>query len=359
MRVHWRGEPVVEWCWMDGIAFSEPAFAQTIERALRTPFSLLFRRETPIDALERLEPGLAPSGFVFHVSRCGSTLVSRCSPRCRSISFSRSRFPSTTSCARTPRRPTRSAGCARSCRRSVAPRRGDERAYVLKLDAWSACSLGTVRRAFPDVPWVFLFREPVQVLASHFRQRGAHMVPGAIDPGLFGLDRESIARMPPEEYCARVLAAICRAALEHRDEQALFVDYDELPGALFDRILGAFGLECDPAERARMEEVTRLRREEPAPLLRARRRGEGAGGVARACARRPTAGCGRSTTSCSRAELHPPAADVRPARAAGRRRGAPGRRLGPALQHELLRGRLERRRAPLGRRRRPAALPRP
>jgi hypothetical protein len=136
------------------------------------------------------------------------------------------------------------------------PRRGDERAYVLKLDAWSACSLGTVRRAFPDVPWVFLFREPVQVLASHFRQRGAHMVPGAIDPELFGLDPEAVTRMPPEEYCARVLAAICRSALEHRDDRAHFVDYDELPGAVHDRILGAFGLECDPAERARMEELT-------------------------------------------------------------------------------------------------------
>ena len=40
--------------------------------------------------------------------------------------------------------------------------------------------------------------------------------------------------MPPEEYCARVLAAICRAALEHHDEQALFVDYGELPSAVFD-----------------------------------------------------------------------------------------------------------------------------
>jgi hypothetical protein len=62
--------------------------------------------------------------------------------------------------------------------------------------------------------------------------------------------------MPSEEYCARVLAAICRSALEHRNEQALFVDYRELPGALYDRILGAFGIECDAAERARMEELT-------------------------------------------------------------------------------------------------------
>ncbi len=119
--------------------------------------------------------------------------------------------------------------------------------------------------------------------------------------------------MPPEEYCARVLAAICRSALEHRDEQALFVDYRELPGA---------ARRPDPRRvRARVRRgracadggADRLRREEPArsssrPTARrrsARRRPR--------CARRPTAGCGRSTRSCSRAELHPAAAAVRPA----------------------------------------------
>jgi hypothetical protein len=147
------------------------------------------------------------------------------------------------------------------------PRRGGERSYVLKLDAWNACSLGLVRRAFPDVPWVFLHREPVQVLASHFRQRGAHMVPGALDPALFGLDRHAVAHMPPEEYCARVLASLYRSALQNRDEGALFVDYRDLPGALFDRILGAFGLVCEAETLARMRDVAGLDAKNPQLLF--------------------------------------------------------------------------------------------
>ena len=255
IRVHWRDGPVVEWCWMDALRFSEPTFIRTVERAYRTPFSLLFRRETPIGALAELEQGLEPSGFVFHVSRCGSTLVTQMlasSPRHLVVSEP---LP----VDHVLRADAPEEDKVRWLRWIVSalgrPRIGDERGYVLKFDAWSACSLGTVRRAFPDVPWVFLFREPVQVLASHFRQRGAHMVPGALDPGLFGLDRDSIGQMPPEEYCARVLAAICGSALEHRDERALFVDYRELPEAVFDQILGAFGLVCDEPELARMREV--------------------------------------------------------------------------------------------------------
>ena len=255
MRVHWRDEPVVEWCWTDGIAFSEPVFTQTIDRALQTPFSLLFRRETPIDDLE---PGPDPAGFVLHGSRCGSTLVSAmlaAVPRHLVLSE-----------APPVDQVLRAGGLEedriRWLRGIVAAlgrrRRGDEpgRLRTLSFDAWSApASLGTCALRFPDVPWVFVFRDPVQVLASHLRQRGAHMVPGAIDPEIFGLDSDSISRMPPEEYCARVLASICRAGVEHRDGQALFVDHDELPGAPAERILGAFGPSAT-RERARMEEVT-------------------------------------------------------------------------------------------------------
>jgi hypothetical protein len=263
IRVHERDQPVVEWCWLDGLGFDEPFFVQTVERAFRAPFSLLFRRETPIQALAELPPGLEPSGFVFHGSRCGSTLVSgmlAAAPRHLVLSepvpvdqILRSRVPE--------------AERVDWLRFMVAalgrPRRGDEHSYVLKLDAWNACSLGLFRRAFPDVPWVFLFRDPVEVLASHFRQRGAHMVPGALDPRLFGLELEEVARMTPEEYCARVLAAIYRSALGHRDEQALFVDYRELPAAVFDRIMGAFGLECSEPELARMREFALLDAKNP------------------------------------------------------------------------------------------------
>ena len=255
IRVHWRDEPVVEWCWMDGLAFSDPFFVQTVERAFTTPFSLLFRRETPLDALDEIEPGLDPSGFVFHVSRCGSTLVSGMLAAVPQHLVLSEPLPFD----HILRADASEDDKVRWLRSIVSAlgrrRRGDERAYVLKLDAWSTCDLGTVRRAFPEVPWVFLFRDPVEVLASHFRQRGAHMVPGALDPRLFGLDFDVIAQMPPEEYCARVLAAICRSALEHRDERALFVDYRELPSAVFDRILDTFGLECDDVERAEMAKV--------------------------------------------------------------------------------------------------------
>jgi hypothetical protein len=263
IRVHDREEPVVEWCWTDGIAFDEPFFVQTIERALKTPFSLLFRRQTLIDDLDEREPELLPDGFIFHVSRCGSTLISEMLSAVPEHLVISEPIP----VDNVLRLPAAEAVKVRRLRAIVSAlgrrRRGDERAYVLKLDAWSACHLSIVRKAFPEVPWVFVSREPIEVLASQFRGRGAHMVPGALDPGLFGLAADSLAQMPPEEYCARVLASICRAGLEHRDKRALFVDYRDLPEAVFDRILAHFGLACSEHERARMAEVARFDAKNP------------------------------------------------------------------------------------------------
>ena len=255
IRVHERPEPVVEWCWTDGAAFDDPSFVQSIENALKRPFSLLFRQETPIEVLDALAPGLRPSGFVLHGSRCGSTLVSRMLatlPGCLVVSEP----PPIDHVLRVRASDAERVRWLRGVVSALGRPRTELRAYVLKLDAWAACNLGTLRAAFPDVPWVFLFRDPLHVLVSQFRQRGAHMVPGALDPHLFGLEPDAVARMPPEEYCARVLAAIYRAALEHRDGASHFVDYAELPEAVTSRILGAFELECDDAARARMHEVT-------------------------------------------------------------------------------------------------------
>ena len=50
-------------------------------------------------------------------------------------------------------------------------------------------------------------------------------------------------QMPAQEYCARVLARVCEAALKHADDKrGLFVNYNQLPGAVTGSIAKHFGL---------------------------------------------------------------------------------------------------------------------
>lgn len=81
IRLYWNAStPVIDWCWVGTRRFTDLFFGHTIDACLRLPFSSLFRPQTPIDALRErhaMEPGLQPRGFIFHMSRCGSTLVSQ------------------------------------------------------------------------------------------------------------------------------------------------------------------------------------------------------------------------------------------------------------------------------------------
>jgi hypothetical protein len=46
---------------------------------------------------------------------------------------------------------------------------GDEANYFIKLDSWHTLALPLFRRVVPDVPWIFLYRDPVEVLVSQLR----------------------------------------------------------------------------------------------------------------------------------------------------------------------------------------------
>jgi hypothetical protein len=244
--VSWRdGIPWIDWCLAGRERFLEPFFDQTVSRLVSRPFNRVFRRQTDVDVLQDWadrRPGLPPDGFIFHMSRCGSTLVAQMlAARTDSIVLSEAapfdamlRPPATI-----PQQQH-----IRWLRALVSamgqPRIGTERHFFIKLDCWHILDLSLIRRAFPSVPWMFLYREPRQVMASHLRQRGVQTVPALVDPLLFGIEPDAALTMPGAEYCARVLGRLCAAAAGAPGGG--LVNYRQLPDAVFETILPWFGL---------------------------------------------------------------------------------------------------------------------
>jgi hypothetical protein len=145
----------------------------------------------------------------------------------------------------------RSGAMAFAQARTARPRR-----FFLKLDAWHALTLPLFRRAFPRTPWVFLYRNPLEVMASQMRARGPELAPGLFAPAMLGFDPSCAA--DEDDYAALVLARICEAAAGAVDDGGLLVDYAQLPDAVFDRILPHFGVDPEPAARAAMTAAARL-----------------------------------------------------------------------------------------------------
>ena len=268
IRVYWQDdEPMVDWCFLGKERFTDPFFDQTIDRCLRSPFRMLFRHQTPIAALGDLvglRPTVPPAGFVFHMSRCGSTLVSQMLAAHRDHIVISEAAPIDTVLQSHRRRSEigderriewlrgllaayGQAGC------------GPTQRVIVKFDSWSVLDLPLVDRAFPDVPWVFVYRQPVEVLASHARERGSQMVPGMLSPALPGLDRRAVGVHSLDEYAARVLAAVCAAAVQHHPlGRCMLVNYVDLPSAVGNDICPFFGVASTSEDYDRMAQVAQF-----------------------------------------------------------------------------------------------------
>jgi hypothetical protein len=260
IRVYGEGsQTMVDWCRLGEERFDDPFFAQTVGRCLRRPFNLAFRKQTPIEALEECEaaePGLEPSGFIFHLSRCGSTLLGRMLGALdASLVMSEPHPVDTVLRAPLPGADEETRlNWFGSLVRTLGRRwRGDERRYFIKFDTWTVQQLPAVRRAFPNVPWIFLYRDPVEVLVSHEREQSYLMLPVSA-PAFFGMDLVTAATMPPLEYRALILSKTLGAASEHVSPEQL-INYTELPAAAWERVAPLFGCQPSDAEIERMRAV--------------------------------------------------------------------------------------------------------
>src|SRR4030095_1002992 len=70
---------------MSDVSLEEPFFQQTVDRAKLDHRGELFTEFDVLLQLEKILDSVAPTGFIFHSSRCGSTLVANA---CRSIANS-------------------------------------------------------------------------------------------------------------------------------------------------------------------------------------------------------------------------------------------------------------------------------
>ncbi|MDQ6777388.1 MAG: sulfotransferase [Actinomycetota bacterium] len=271
--VEWAGaRPAIRWCFTEGVEFTDPFFEQTIDRCLRDPFRLLFWRETGLESLAEFasaSPGLPPVGFILHMSRCGSTLLAQMFARLPGV-LVMSEPPSIDALlrSRSPRPETGDRDLVDWLRWMMSalgqPRQAGQRAFVVKLDAWAIFDLPLIRMAFPDAAYVFVYRDPVEVLVSQLDRRGYHMIPGALPPDWFGFSADEVHAVSPEQYCAAVLAALCENALRAaRAGELTLIEYRTLPAAVPDIVAPVFGIDIGSAERALLAGVAESNAKNP------------------------------------------------------------------------------------------------
>jgi hypothetical protein len=263
VRVLRRGDDVsVVWVLMGDERLLDPFFEETVRRVMAKPFHKLFQRETSMDELvawTEAHPGVPLRGLVYHMSRCGSTLMAQqlavlpqnivCSepPPLDSLLRAERTMPEL------PR-----ATLVRWIRAMVSAlgqARHGESALYIKMDCWNIHRIGLMQEAFPEVPWCYLYREPVEVMRDHSRLPAMWLVPGLLDPGVLQLEHSDWVASHKETYWAQALAKICASGLDavRTRHGGQLVNHKELPEALCGRLREHFGLRPEdvPAMRER------------------------------------------------------------------------------------------------------------
>ncbi|MDA8454762.1 sulfotransferase family protein [Acidovorax sp. GBBC 3334] len=271
------GEPLVDWMRAPPGVTRTPFFADGVQDALFHPFHQAFRRQTPLsDLLEWAEasPGLAPSGIVFHVSRCGSTLVTQAFAAIDGhVTLSEAPLLDDLLRAETMR-PTLDPALAIPAARAVAgawahplrPGLGEPpRHLVIKCDCWATGYAERIAQAWPETPWLFLYRDPVEVLVSQLQQRAAYLIPGGplgVNP--VGIAFDDALAMGSEAYCARSLGGIYEAMVrQFRPERTLLLNYRQLPSAILAQIAPHFGIAPSPQAALQIESTFAVHAKHP------------------------------------------------------------------------------------------------
>lgn len=240
------------WRFVGERRFTEPFFYDSItgidhaqKRCLHTSFQ----------ALDEFEDTLAPTAFIFHTSRCGSTLLSQLLTFLSSCVVMSEPTIIDSYLSLYHAQPEQS-GAEKALRQLIGAlgqrRFTEERHFFIKLDSWHIKSLPLFRKAFPDTPFIFMYRKPEEVLASHQRQRGPQMVPGLVDSAMMELDSEPLEPGELDKYSVKVLGHFFKAACDQAEELIL-LNYNQLPQIIWTDLLDLFSIALSPAELEAMK----------------------------------------------------------------------------------------------------------
>ena len=266
-----NGRPGLRWMEMSEVSLTEPFFQQTVDRVanreeLFTEFDVLLQLEKQLDSVP-------PTGFIFHSSRCGSTVVANaCGALDNSIVLSEAnvidkliaRFITDVDSEESGQAPVKESLYSVFLRAAVHAlgqrRRGTEQHLFIKFACCSFDQIERITRIWPRVPWIFLYRDPVETIVSNVND---------VPPWLMDQDRRVLAsiintsptevdQIPLEERCARTIGSLYSKAARLANGAALLLNYTQLSVPVITRVLNFFNVNPSDEEMEKIERGSRI-----------------------------------------------------------------------------------------------------
>ncbi|HZN08639.1 MAG TPA: hypothetical protein VFB65_17720, partial [Pyrinomonadaceae bacterium] len=234
------GRPGLTWMDMSDVELKEPFFQQTVDRVRdEEPWrdAGLFTQFDALLQLDQVLPRVQPSGFIFHSSRCGSTLVANvCRALDDAIVVSEAN-PIDKLVARfitdggDPVKESLYSVLLRAVVNALAYRKsGNELRVFVKFSCCGVSQLERIRRIWPNVPWIFLYRDPVETIVSNMTTVPAWLLDEdhRILAHITGTTPAAVAEMSLEERCARSIGSFYSTAHGVANDHGMLLNYNQI-----------------------------------------------------------------------------------------------------------------------------------
>lgn len=248
-----------EWIYVGTIKFIDPFFDETISKCKSHPYysggykiisslACLLEWSGQVTTLEL-------QAFIFHISRCGSTMVSQLlSIPEQNVVISEA--PVFDEILRNDTLTAKQkAILLKATIKLLGQKRETQQKYlIIKLDSWHLLKLTQLREEFPELPFFILYRNPAEVLTSHHLLSGMHMVPNVLPPATFGFLQQETDLMSFEQYRVNVLKKYFNAILEFIkiDELTTIFDYRDGMQPIVDAFIRILKINYPANEREKM-----------------------------------------------------------------------------------------------------------
>jgi hypothetical protein len=228
------------WCDIGEHRLTEAFFGTFVARIAQEPDDRWFF-VTGLDVLT-LDYGfldlLPPAGFVFHMARCGSTLLSRALARSpQHVVLSEAQPHNAIWWCWTGRW---REGLRWTDKRLKAYRNlllltgrrrcAEQRAFFVKFSSWNVLLRSLIQQAFPDVPGVFLYRDPGEVMVSCLGEKPGWLLTKGSGFAAFAVaaSAEATAAMTDLTFCERYLGRLLTSALAGPSCDLAYLGYHDL-----------------------------------------------------------------------------------------------------------------------------------
>lgn len=227
-------EVYFEWIYLGDLKYADPFFEETISKCWKhlynsKPFKVVTTAGNLMDWSEELI-SVKLKSLVFHVSRCGSTMLSQCLAA-SSESVMISEAPIIDEILRCNHFDLDKKAILLKAVLAVLGQKRfpEQKNLIIKLDAWHIFHANYLRSIFPELPFGLLYRNPDEVLKSHQKRTGMHMIPNLLPPDIFGITAKEIDEISFLQYGALVLEKYFQGFSDfyQKDQNVIKLNYNE------------------------------------------------------------------------------------------------------------------------------------